>query len=443
MALLYLTTLFIKWNWLDCIIDILIIVTLVLSMVAVHGTSRIIGYSLFIIGAILLYHYHVPLTVWGKALRRNLYLLVMFTLVPLLGIPIRQGGYIDVLKGFFRHYVRRDNQFYLLVKVVTFLVGVMINVAVVPLVHQISLASEKSKNRRLLSTALIRGFAASIIWNPGHAAVALTMELTGAKWLKIFPYGLLMSFMAIFIGWLMTLLEEKNRTNSRGCSPAKEEMEIAWNKIVELSTFGLLLIATIVIISLLTGITTVVVVAMVSLVFPIIWLTVIRKLPVFVAEFKDQYFKVNLPRLKNEVVLFLGAGFFSTAVSVSHWDNLVSILLQETVAGNAVVFSLVVISLTVLLAMLGIHPIITVTILGSSVRPEFYNISRDLMALILTSSWSLGIAVSPSSGLNVTMSGLIERSPLVTGPRWNGIYAVIVSVIIILILNLLNSFGLV
>ncbi|WP_366921584.1 hypothetical protein MFMK1_001989 [Metallumcola ferriviriculae] len=444
LAISYLTSVFVQSVWLNEFIDVVLIMVVVLSAAAARGTSRLIGYALFALGGVLLWLYDAPLGVWEQALNRNLFLLVMFTLVPLLGIPIRRGGYMIVLQGFFKRFVRRDHQFYLLVKIITFLVAILINVAVIPLMYQLSLASEKSKNGRLLSTAIIRGFAASIIWAPSYAAVALIIELTGANWLEFFPYGLFMGTAALLIGWLLTVWQEKSIDSDKtSAGDVKvDDIIISWQKIIELTAFGVVMLGSIVVLSIITDIKTVIIVALISLVYPLIWLALIGRIRVFPEEFRGQYFAVNLPKLKNEVVLFLGAGFFSTAVNYSQLGSMVPRLLNGVVGSNTVLLSIAVVSVTVIFSMAGIHPIITVTIFGSTLQPEVYHISHNLLALMLTVSWSLGVTVSPSSGINVAMSGQIDRSPMEIGPRWNAGYTFIIMVILLLMLNLFNSFSL-
>lgn len=439
LAVLYLVQLLVQWNWLDNFIKLLLVFVLVLSLLAVRGTSRIIGYVLFLAGGAILILYRAPLSVWVQALNRNLYLLVMFTLVPLLEIPIRRGGYMEALRGFFRRYIRRDNQFYLLLNTLTFFIAVMLNVAAVPLMYQIGQASEKSKNHRLVSTAIIRGFAASVMWSPSYAAVALIIDLTDADWVDYFPYGLFMGILALLLGWLMTVRGE--REDGTVSKDAGTGMAVEWTKIAELITFGVILIAGIVFISVKTGINTVIVVAMMSLFFPLLWLAVIRRLPVLVEEFRTVYFQDNLPKVKNLVVLFLGAGFLATAINFSDLGYLIPQLFYGLIGTNAVLFTIMVMVLVALFSAAGVHPIITVTIIATTVDPATYGVTNTFMALLLASSWSVGVAVSPSSAMNIAMAGLVERSPLDVGPRWNGGYIVVLMLMIAVIVDLLLSIG--
>ncbi len=441
LAVLYLVSAFWKSGALENLDIILAVVVLGLSLADVSGTSRIIGYSFFIVSSVLLFYYRAPLDVWEQGLQENLYLVVMFTLVPLLSIPIRHGGYFENLQAFFKRYVDSNSRFYLLVSLISAFVGVLVNMAVVPLVHQISQASHGSADKKLLSSSISRGFATCTIWAPTTAAIGLILKVTGASWPLFFPFGLLMGAIAGLVGYVMTLFEERVKDPAEVPEPPALGEHLNWRKVIELSAFGLVLIAVVAIISLLTGIQTVIVVALVSLLFPVLWLGIIGRLRLLAREFTGDYFNESLPRLKNEIVLFLGAGLLATSITYSHLGNYVPQFLKLIVGHNALMFAAVVSFGSLVLSAFGVHPIILVTVIGSTVQAAAYGISPTFMALILAMGWSMGITVSPSAGTVIAISGLAEESPLYVGLRWNGPYAVISSAVLLAVMFALRGLG--
>lgn len=458
LAIVYLCNLSIKSDLIKDLNLILLIIVISLSLTVVTGTAKVIGYVSFALSISLLLFYHAPLSIWEQALQENLYLVVMFTLVPLLGIPLQYGGYFESLQGVFRRYVHTDSRFYLLVSLISAFIGVLVNMAVVPLVHQISLASEKSTNIKLLSVAISRGFTTCTIWAPTTAAIALVIQLSGAEWPLFFPFGILFGLIAGLIGYTMMMLEGRRVENNFATVVAtppdtaftvttaeklKPIEEINLRKVIELSIFGITLISLIPIVSLITGISTITVVSIASLVFPVIWLTLIGRLPVLLREFKGDYFTERLPRLKNEIVLFVGAGLFATSISYSHLGDYVPRLLNLIVGSNALLLAIVIIFGSLLLSVLGVHPIITVTILGGTVKAAAYGVTPTYMALILATSWAMGISISPSAANVIAIAGLTEQSPIKVGVLWNGFYVLIVSTVLITVLTLFRTVGLV
>ncbi|KJR45759.1 H+/citrate symporter [Desulfosporosinus sp. I2] len=322
-------------------------------------------------------------------------------------------------------------------------VGILVNLAVVPLVLQISRASAISSNKKLLSSAIVRGFATCTIWAPTTAAIALIVQLSGASWPLFFPYGILCGIIAGLVGYFITMHEEKKLGNNAYISVITEPVEdFNVRKIVELSGFSIILILCIVVVSFITGIHTVIVVSLVSLIYPVIWLALIGRLQILVRKFKNDYFKENLPKLKNEIILFVGAGFFATSINYSHMGTNVSKILSLLVQQNAVLLAIVIIICILTLSVLGVHPIISVTIIGGTVKAANYGVTPTYLALILAIGWAMGISVSPSSATVIAVSGLTGQSALQVGPRWNGLYVVIASTIMLITLTLFRVIGL-
>ena len=443
VAIIFLGNLFIKSNTLNDFNLLIMVIVIALSFVVVSGTTLIIGLISFSLSIIIFLNYNAPLGVWEQALDENIYLVVMFTLVPLLGIPIQEGGYFEALQGVFGRYVYNSSRFYLLVSFISAFVGILVNLAVVPLVLQISRASAISLDRKLLSSAIVRGFATCTIWAPTTAAIALIVQLSGASWPLFFPYGILCGIIAGLVGYFITMHEEKKLGNNAYISADEEPVEeFNVRKIVELSGFSIILILCIVVVSFITGIHTVIVVSLVSLIYPVIWLALIGRLPILVKKFKGDYFKESLPKLKNEIILFVGAGFFATSINYSHMGTNVSNILSLLVQHNAVLLAIVIITFVLILSALGVHPIISVTIIGGTVKAANYGVTPTYFALILAIGWAMGISISPSSATVIAVSGLTGQSALQVGPRWNGFYVVIASTIMLITLTLFRLIGL-
>ena len=77
----------------------------------------------------------------------------------------------------------------------------------------------------------------------------------------------------------------------------------------------MLLIASIATVSQLGGLSITIVVAMASLVCPVVWMAIVKRLPTYVKEFKGDYFNNKLPQVKNQILLFAGAGFLAQSIS--------------------------------------------------------------------------------------------------------------------------------
>lgn len=442
VAIIFLSNLFIKSNLIHDINLVIMIFVIVLSFTVISGTTLIIGIMTFSLSTVLFLYYNAPLSVWQQALQENIYLVVMFTLVPLLGIPIKHGGYFEALKGVFKRYVYNNSRFYLLVSFTSAFVGVLVNLAVVPLMLQISQASTISSNKKLLSAAIVRGFATCTIWAPTTAAIALIIQLSEASWPLFFPYAILCGIIAGLVGYFMTMYEEKRVGNAFNSAAKESTEDYDARKVAELCVFSIILFSAIAIVSFLTGIPTVIVVSMACIIYPILWLGLIGRFQVLITEFKGSYFKESLPKVKNEIILFVGAGLFATSINYSHLGTNISKFLSLFIGQSALSLAVVIIVFILTLSAVGIHPIISVTIIAGTIKAAAYGITPTYLALILAISWSMGITISPSSATVIAISGLTGQSPLHVGPIWNGFYVIVASTVMLIILTIFRSFGL-
>ena len=116
---------------------------------------------------------------------------------------------------------------------------------------------------------------------------------------------------------------------------------------------------------------------------------------------KKALFKLNhhvtdeLPKMKNELALFLVAGMFGVSIS-SILVGLEINLPFDNFNGQTASFLLLIL---IVLSFLGIHPIISIAIIGNWMN----ELNHTLLAMTFLMSWSTAVSTSPFSGLNLTM----------------------------------------
>lgn len=441
LTMFYLVNLPIRSVWLNELIFLLLILAIIFSLPAVSGSTKVIGYISYGLSIVIFLYYRAPFSVWEQAFEENLYIVVLFAVVPLLKIPIQHGGYFEALQGVFRRFIFTPGRFYLLVSFISAFIGTLVNLAVVPLVHEISRASDLSANKKLLCAAISRGFTTCSLWAPTMAAIAMVIQLTGIEWYLFFPFGILNGIIAGVTGYILTMVEEKDSGVRAKGLVRESALKINYYKVVELSLFGVVLIVCIAVISMLTGIPSITVVSFASIIFPALWLSFLRKLPVLLREFKGDYFHRSLPSLKNEIVLFIGAGLFTASISYSHLGVYVQRVLSVVVGDNALLFTVAVLLASLLFSGVGVHPLVTIVVIGGTVNASAYGVTPIYLATVLTICWGLGVAISPSAANIIAVAGLVEESPVQVGIVWNGKYVIITSIILILTATALRLTG--
>src|SRR5699024_5940320 len=89
------------------LLSIIIVVLLVVCLPNIKGLILYISLFLLSISLFLMLYYNAPLKEWSDSLRVNLTLVSIFIVVPLLGIPVRIGGYVDSFRVLFSNLINK------------------------------------------------------------------------------------------------------------------------------------------------------------------------------------------------------------------------------------------------------------------------------------------------------------------------------------------------
>ena len=139
----------------------------------------------------------------------------------------------------------------------------------------------------------------------------------------------------------------------------------------------------------------------------------------------------ELPKMKSEITLFLVAGFFGIIVS--------SVLLGLDFKLPFIIFDYKIASIMlmifILLAFIGIHPIISISILGNF----FADANHTLVAMTFLMAWATTVSTSPISGLNLTMSARYNCNPKEIF-KLNIFYAFKMYIICVILLFIMSKF---
>lgn len=105
----------------------------------------------------------------------------------------------------------------------------------------------------------------------------------------------------------------------------------------------------------------------------------------------------ELPKMKNELALFLIAGMFGVSISTI----LVGFKIELPFESFDAFIASILLFILIFLSFIGIHPIISIAIIGNWMG----ELNHTLLAVTFLMSWSTAVSTSPFSGLNLTMQG--------------------------------------
>src|SRR5699024_1482154 len=132
-----------------------------------------------------------------------------------------------------------------------------------------------------------------------------------------------------------------------------------------------------------------------------------------------------IPSRSNEIVLFVTAGLFGYVTSDTPFGEYVDNI-WINIAGVSMFLTIILTILFVaLFSFIGVHQIVTISIILSSVTYYDIGVNNIVMASILLSAYAIGAMVSPVSPANIMISTLLNENIYKIIIRWNFIYAIL------------------
>lgn len=358
-----------------------------------------------IAGTCLLAVQDADMHAWFEAAGVNATIVTLFVFAPLFGIPVRIPSYLRALERFYETSLRSGTVMFVGTQVLTLIMGVFINVGSIPVVYNLAFVKPRPGFAGLLANALNRGFAGAIFWSPYFAAMALVTSALSVSWSALLPYMLALSALSLLVSlavdWRgLQRIEEQGtgeEGRTKGAFPAG---------------LGLYLVSAIAFVLLLERAIEwpmLLITCLAAIVFPLGWCLAKGEMPTY-RQGLGNHVAVTLPALRKEIALFLAAGFFSGSIGTTGFGESIPKLLTPIPLPIDVTFAAFTVILIVGTSMLGLHPIVLVTVLANGIDPQSVGLTPLWLAVLLLGSWGASNTVSPASAVNNLLAGLFRKS---------------------------------
>ncbi|MCC4265068.1 hypothetical protein LL240_11480 [Oceanimonas baumannii] len=264
---------------------------------------------------------------------------------------------------------------------------------------------------------LIRGFTAAAFWSPFFAAMAVSLSVApearlATLWLVSMPLAL---FSLLLTGWQLSH-QPVNEDNAPVSDFTGYPLHAGG-----LLLPGLLAAAVLALHQWQPALSILAVITLMAPALTLVILALKRQQPVASV---GGLIKNRLPQMGNELVLFLAAGVLGYGLEVLFASLGGSLPLTHFGAWEASLTYLA----AIVLSLLGIHPIICISLAGALLMPLEPN--HTLLALVFLSSWAVGTSTGPLSGINLAFQGRYGLDSFRI-MRWNLGYAVTMSVLVV------------
>ncbi|NIK12465.1 hypothetical protein [Alkalibacillus almallahensis] len=422
MGSTYLLSEFVQADWVSILVSLFALTTIITYMPYLKRIPFIL-ISALLGSAFLIFIFGDGLWDMFLGLNTNVSVLAIFIFVPLLSIPIKRGRYLEYLETVFNHYIKTTGQLYSFVKIALMGVGSVINLGTVPIMYQLTDTASYQPYRMLRARALGRGFAMAFMWSPYFISVALILSYFDVSWIQIFPIGLSMAIIGIFLG---ILFERKHSTPIEMNQSTTDEtisVKEAKRKLMELLVIILCLTALIMTIEYIVDLSVLTIIPLIAIVMSAGW-GLVYESPRDLIKSYGQFTQERLPAMGNELSLFIAAGAFGAAILSAGASEWIIDFINFFGISHILVLIPVLLIIVNVLSFIGVHPIITMTALAItlSASPIFAD-DHLLLSFGLLANWMVSVIGSPFSGLNLLLSGLANSNPVAVGPRSNLLFA--------------------
>jgi hypothetical protein len=434
VALGYLALQMVQDDWMQRIVLACCVVMTLLLFPNVRGITLLISVCMLGIGHLLFWIYDLDWAVWQDAVLFNLNLITLFASVPLLQLPIQYGGYMHSLERVLILYAGKNKAFFTFISGITFVIGSIMNLGVIRLLY--GFLKGVPYRRDWVGRALLVGFISTIMWSPYFASVALVIKALHLNYSDFAPFAVSEALLLFLVGNLLVMAQmnkqstefatdsNEHRADEQGtvlspCTPEDRK------KVKQLAVIMAAMLASLILLEKWTGMKVMVLVAYVSLIVTITWMLYLGK-GERLKECAREYLYKLLPSIGNEVILFLSAGLFGVILLHTPFNALLVEQLQKIDGLWPIAKILLFVALPVILSLIGIHQIITVTILATSIDPALIGLHPVAFGILLMASWSISTIVSPVTPVNITLGILLRENSLTVGVGRNYGYALTV-----------------
>lgn len=419
-------------QWLQYLLVVVSLIAFFGSVTKASRFPRIAGLIMMAVGIAVEWSKGTGIDGISEGLILILPLLTLLTLVPLLSIPLRLGGYFESISHLLHHFLHQPKKLFTGITGTLFLLSPILNLGSVRIIHEF--LEDLKFPSAMTAKGYIMGFTTAIMWSPYFASVSLVLHYLNVSFHEYILYGISLGLLSLIVGNLLFVFWVKRHPLALGGSVNGQLDKRVQKHLFKLVLFVVILLGVCLGVESITHWSMMVIVCLVSIVIPSVfglkksnW----RQMHPLLVDYRDR----TVPMLNNEIMLFMSAGMLAFAMKGTTAMNGISSILIGFANQSFFLFAIAILIFVLVVSYIGIHQIAAVGVLAMQLNPTELGISNVALALILLLSWSISTALSPFSGLSLMVSRLSGITGMKEGLRVNGQHAFIFSIVSIVIIS--------
>ncbi len=379
-------------------------------------------------GVILLFYLNVPVSVWIAAINSMSNIISIMVIMLLFTIPIEAGGYAAAVKRILTRSFKGESSLYIFSTVTTHIMSSFLLFGTIPVMISLlgdTLECSVANYERFVATAISRGYGLAVLWAPGAINLLLVTQATGVGWAGVMIPGVILSFLGFFTSYLV---ESKYSLSTVSCEHSssvhsenpniKADQYKAYHILAVV--FGLICITLLLDHFKFGSSPQRVMLAGAIVVFA--WMALLVRQSDFTESMRN-YWAAGILKIVDLAPLFIAMGIFSAAVQKSELISLIRPELQTFVNCLGGYALIVLPMLTILCAIIGIHPFISIVMLGQILASLKLPVSHYSLAVGLALGGSISYITSPFAGIVLTLGKFVNCKPVDVALRWNFLYS--------------------
>lgn len=296
-------------------------------------------------------------------------------------------------------------------------IGAVLNLAGLGLLATVIQRSGDARLRRRQSVALMQGFTSTSCWSPFTVGIVVVLvALPSLTWREAAPVGVAAAA-ALILGGLAAdyFFHRASPEPVSGPPPPISAGEIWRTLAILLSLAGALL-------GLIesAGISIPVALGLVGPAYGLAWYAMMTGHPSAwkrrAGEMAGQVM-AQLPTLRGEVLIFVGANIFGLGVASVLPGEILGAAVDRLIPWPDAKLAAM-IGLFLLCGMAGLHPVVVVIFLTAVLPPAALGLEVRIVGITYLASWGMSSMVSPFSATTLFMSRLTGVPPHVIAWRW-------------------------
>jgi len=292
---------------------------------------------------------------------------------------------------------------------------------------------DQVKETRLerMSTALLRGFCSVPMWAPTSVATAVVLAgMPELAWIDLVPFGVTGAIIYMTVGWLIDRLSFPRRPTP----PQSGDEQSVFLTFLPLLTLVFLIPGASYGVSQLLSVRLISALLICIPFFGLGWILTqyLRAGASHAVLLTGRRFRRRmLPSfvdIRSEIGIFVGSGFLGV-ILIPQIDT---VALANAITANGLNEGVILVLSSwfiIVLAHLGLNPIVTVTIVAETlprlVGLDFY---LPMIGLAGTASWAIVVGISPISASTRILGRCIKKTPSEIGFKWNGRFTAVMFV---------------